>query len=122
MMKGNPAHTGFLGDSGFGAPVGMQEDPSPSLLLTAGPNPFRRAATLRYRIPEGAGRLPVRLVIYDLAGRVVKILVAEEQTAGLHAVTWNGDDEAARRVGAGVYLFRLRVGPGGGSGKIVLLP
>ena len=122
MMKGNPAHTGFLGDSGFGAPVGMQEDPSPSLLLTAGPNPFRRAATLRYRIPEGAGRLPVRLVIYDLAGRVVKILVAEEQTAGLHAVTWNGDDEAARRVGAGVYLFRLRVGPRGGSGKIVLLP
>jgi hypothetical protein len=122
MLKGNPAHTGYLGDTGFGAPVGVGEGPIPSLLLTADPNPFRSTATLRYRVPEAGKLVPVRLVIYDLAGREVKTLVDEDQIPGLHAVTWNGDDHTARRLGAGVYLYRLRVGPRDGSGKIVLIP
>jgi len=50
----------------------------------------------------------VRLVLYDLAGRRVRELVAGEMPVGPHAVTWSGTDDAGRPVASGVYLARLR--------------
>lgn len=74
------------------------------------PNPFAGATTLRYAITE-AGR--VALVIYDLAGRRVRILLDRAEPAGARSqVTWDGRDAHGRRAPGGVYLARLTT-PGG---------
>lgn len=72
--------------------------------LPPSPNPFGRRATLTYVLPSPG---PVRLVVYDLLGRRVRVLVDRRQQAGRHTVTWHGRDPSGRRVASGVYLARL---------------
>ncbi|HTW90873.1 MAG TPA: FlgD immunoglobulin-like domain containing protein [bacterium] len=49
----------------------------------------------------------VALSVYDLTGREVKRLVAEEQSAGQHSVAWNCTDGNGAAVARGVYFIRL---------------
>jgi len=76
------------------------------------PNPFNSSSEIAYRIPE-AGR--VRLALYDLLGREVRVLVDHDVRPGVHRVRVEADDLAS-----GVYLYRLSVRPadsGGGRGS-----
>jgi hypothetical protein len=50
---------------------------------------------------------PVELVVYDVAGRRVRMLVNEVLSAGRHERTWDGRDSAGSRAAAGVYILRL---------------
>ncbi len=78
--------------------------PSELRLLTNYPNPFNGATLFTYQLSRPGA---VRLEIYDLAGRLVKTPVAEQQAAGCHEVTWRGDDAAGRTIGSGLYPYRL---------------
>ena len=72
------------------------------------PNPFNPATTIEYRLPTAS---PVRIEIFDLRGRLVRSLRGgERESAGRHAVTWDGRSDAGRVVAAGVYLYRLEAG------------
>ncbi len=53
---------------------------------------------------------PVQLDIVDAGGRIVRTLVKEERTAGLHLVIWDGFEESGRRAATGVYTCVLRTG------------
>lgn len=82
--------------------------PAGYALHPAYPNPFNPATTLGYELPAPA---VVQLTIHDLAGRVVRTLVAGQLVAaGVHEVPWNGRDDAGRAVAAGVYFYRLQAG------------
>jgi flagellar hook assembly protein FlgD len=59
--------------------------------------------------PPEAAAVRVRLVIYDLRGRLVRTLIDEERGPGRYAVHWDGRDDRGTRVGSGVYLYRLQV-------------
>jgi hypothetical protein len=50
----------------------------------------------------------VDLSIHDQIGREVRQLVAEEQAAGQHRVTWDSRDRSGNRVPRGVYFIQLR--------------
>jgi beta-glucanase (GH16 family) len=77
-------------------------------LHPAYPNPFNPATTISYDVPAPTG---VRLTIHDVAGRLVKVLVAGETVpAGRHEVGWDGRDESGRVAAAGVYFYRLEAG------------
>jgi hypothetical protein len=71
------------------------------------PNPFNPRTTIRFDLPV-AGQ--ARLSIYDLAGRLVRILVEGEIPAGSHEAVWDGRDESGRAVPSGSYLARLVAG------------
>lgn len=73
-------------------------------VLFARPNPATRKTTIQYGLPK---ETRVSLGIYDIQGRLVKILVQGVQSAGLHAVQWDGFDEQNHTAGAGVYFFIL---------------
>lgn len=75
--------------------------------LAGYPNPFNPRTTLRFALDQGQD---VSLDIHDLAGRLVRRLVAERLPAGEHAVTWDGLDDAGRGVASGQYVARLRAG------------
>lgn len=52
----------------------------------------------------------VDLRVYDLMGREVRRLVAEEQPAGEHRVIWDGRDHTGAAAARGVYFCRLAAG------------
>jgi len=66
------------------------------------PNPFNPATRISYQIPRIRH---VKLVVYDLLGRVVSVLVDERRAAGSHEVTFDGSYLAS-----GVYFYQLRSG------------
>lgn len=68
------------------------------------PNPFNPATTYRFQLPEAG---PVRLDVFDSAGRLVRTLVDDVRDAGPHAVTWDGRDAQGVPLASGVYLSRL---------------
>ena len=69
-------------------------------------NPNNNELTkLLYRIEKEG---PVSIVVYDLAGDVVKVLKLEGQAAGDHIVSWDGRNENGKIVTRGVYFIRVR--------------
>lgn len=62
------------------------------------PNPFNPRAEIRYEMPR-EGRL--RLTLHDVRGRQVAVLFDGWQSAGTHAVVWDG-----REAASGVYFVR----------------
>jgi hypothetical protein len=71
------------------------------------PNPFNPATTIQYALPQA---MRVRLVIYDVSGRLVRKLVDGVEDAGDRRVSWDGRDERGSAVGSGVYVYRLEAG------------
>ena len=94
----------------FVQPVGVAEGKSvpPQFRLDVPkPSVFRRNVTLNYALPRTA---EVSLSMYDATGAMVRKLVQSKSPAGVHAVTWDGNDNAGREVPAGAYFCRLEAG------------
>ena len=75
--------------------------------LSAHPNPFNPQVRIEYGLSETSA---VELAIFDVSGRLVRNLVSASKPAGTHSATWNGDDDAGRKVSSGVYFGRLVTG------------
>jgi flagellar hook assembly protein FlgD len=63
----------------------------------------------------------VQLGIYDLQGRLIRLLVESVKSAGCYTTFWDGRDEEGRKVPSGVYLYRLRAAEFSQSRKMVLM-
>ncbi len=74
------------------------------LSLSAAPNPCSGVVRLAFTLPRTG---PVRLGLFDLAGREVRALARGERAAGEHALAWDGRDDRGAPVGPGVYFLRL---------------
>jgi hypothetical protein len=71
------------------------------------PNPFNPRTTIKYDQPASG---PVRLSVFDVAGRLVRTLVDDSMPQGSHEAVWDGTDSSGRAVGSGSYLARLEFG------------
>jgi catechol 1,2-dioxygenase len=94
------------------------DDPEITRLHAGYPNPFRDATAIRFSLHQ---RGPVELTIFDVAGRRVRTLFAEEAAVGYHTVDWDGRDDSGRRVLTGIYFCRLSVGGRAFTQKLVRL-
>jgi aminopeptidase N len=74
------------------------------LALSVGTNPSPHGATITYSTPSNER---VKLAIYDVSGRLVRVLVDAEIPSGTRSVTWDAADRGGRRVASGVYFARL---------------
>jgi hypothetical protein len=102
--------------------TGIGDEPPPvfvvSHLFPANPNPAVSRTVLRFTLPrEGSARM----AIYDVAGRLVRVLVDDVLPAGAHQTEWNARDDAGRRVSPGVYLYQLQAGGIVETRRLVLL-
>ncbi|MDZ7292386.1 MAG: T9SS type A sorting domain-containing protein [candidate division KSB1 bacterium] len=77
------------------------------------PNPFNPMTVISYQLPV---RSFVSLKVYDLLGREIETLVADEKLASAYTTTWN-----ATRFASGVYIARLTAGNFVASIKLVLI-
>jgi len=68
------------------------------------PNPFNPSTTISFSLPRPA---PVRLAIYDAAGRRVRVLVDGVRGAGEHAARWDGRGEGGGELPSGRYICTL---------------
>jgi flagellar hook assembly protein FlgD len=69
-----------------------------------------------------AAAAPVRLDLYNVAGRRVRNLVRDTRLAGEYADRWDGEDDDGRKVPAGVYFARLEANGQKVSRSFVVLP
>jgi M6 family metalloprotease-like protein len=98
--------------------------PSAFALCQNYPNPFNPTTGIRYQVPgvneaggEGRGSGGwVHLAIYDMLGRIVKVLVDEKKAPGSYEVRFDGSGLAS-----GVYFYRLTAGSFAQTRKMLLL-
>jgi hypothetical protein len=86
-------------------------------LSLASPNPMGRSARIGYSM-GAPGRIVLK--VYDVSGRVVRVLVDETKGAGEYSAVWDGTNDRGERVGPGVFFFRLEAPGYKGSQKIVI--
>ncbi len=86
-----------------GNPIGIMpisnEIPEHYNLMQNFPNPFNPQTNINFDIPIIGF---VKLVIYDVNGRVVETLVENELNIGKYSITWN-----AEKYASGIYFYRI---------------
>jgi len=111
--------TAFVGDNTATAVDGSAAGiPAVFHLAPVRPNPFNPSTEIRFDLPEPG---IVRLAIYDISGRLVRVLHDGRESAGSHSSVWNGTDHAGRPVAPGVYLLRLEGDHRTATRKMVLV-
>lgn len=78
--------------------------PAATRFAGAVPNPFNPQTVIAFDVVSAG---PCRVTVHDLQGRLVRTLVDRAMAAGRHEETWDGLDDAGRRVASGVYVARL---------------
>jgi len=68
------------------------------------PNPFKDYTTLRIEVAEKGN---YSIEIFDIQGRLIKILAKETIQSGAYYIDWDGTDSNGSRLSAGVYYFRM---------------
>ncbi len=66
------------------------------------PNPFNPTTVVSYQLPVAS---TVRIIVYDILGREVKVLVNEFKPAGTYSIRFD-----ASSLASGTYLYRLIAG------------
>jgi len=71
------------------------------------PNPFNPVTKIRFDIPAKVKgeMLNVKLVVYDITGKLTAVLINEELVSGKYEITFN-----ASNLSSGVYFYKLKAG------------
>jgi hypothetical protein len=93
--------------------------PATHAFLGARPNPFAGQTELHFAVASPGH---VRFSIYDVTGRLVRLLADEDMAAGEHLRSWDGRGSDGSRAAGGVYFVRLEIGSFRQTGRIVLTP
>jgi len=121
VITGSPGSGGqaALIESGFG----RGRLPSGFSMEKNFPNPFNPSTTITYSVPPaaGAGIHQVSLEIFDIRGRLVRLLASGPHHPGTYSVVWDGRDGAANPLPSGVYIYRLRAENYSQTRKMVMI-
>jgi hypothetical protein len=74
------------------------------------PNPSSGAVRFRWDMPADLAGASSRLVLHDLAGRVVRTLDVGAGATSARDITWDGRDSRGDQTAPGLYIARLVVG------------
>lgn len=66
------------------------------------PNPFNPSTMITFELPQASN---VKIMVYDITGRLVETLVDSRKAAGTHEVSFN-----ASNLSSGVYLYEIQTG------------
>jgi len=118
---GSWGYSGTASDTTFST-SGVPDVPRPAF-LTAFPNPFRGGSGVTIQA-EAVNGSPVRLAIFDPAGRRVRDLTVEASTGdvlgGPVSVSWDGRNDDGRPARPGVYFVRFEGGGRTATHRVVL--
>ena len=86
--------------------------------ISISPNPSKGRMTISYQVSRAT---EVDLCVYDIQGRLVKVLVNGTQNAGSYNAVWLGLDDSDNDVAAGIYLCKFSTDYGTHIEKLVFL-
>jgi hypothetical protein len=113
-----------------GPPVSIDDHKNPETVILPKtfslfqnyPNPFNPTTTITFDVPGDLWvKKRVKLAIYDVRGKHVKILIDSELEPGSHRVVWNGKNDKGEQVSSGIYLYTLRSDDKTYTRKMVML-
>ncbi len=87
-------------------------------LYPASPNPVADRTVVAFDLPQPS---LVRAALYDVSGRLVRILVDEPLAAGKYQRAWDRRDRSGATVPSGIYFLRLDAGAHQSHQKIVVV-
>ena len=97
------------------------DDPtSPQLtnaLLGNYPNPFHPSTSIAYSLAKVS---PVWIGIYNLKGQLLRTLMNQQQSRGIHWIDFDGRDASGSPVAKGIYLYRIKTPGFDDTRKMVL--
>jgi hypothetical protein len=96
-----------------GSPV-----PSAAYLGQSCPNPFRHSTRIAFGLAETT---EISLAVYDVSGRLVRVLAEGRRGPNSYEVEWDGTNARGERVASGVYFYHLEAGGRTHIRKAVLL-
>ncbi|MDD3642748.1 MAG: FlgD immunoglobulin-like domain containing protein [Candidatus Krumholzibacteria bacterium] len=85
-------------------PTGDEEIPLQTRLFANWPNPFNPSTAISFTLSGGGEH---ELAVYDVSGRLVKVLSSGSLPGGAYTVRWNGTNARGSAVASGVYFYRL---------------
>lgn len=100
--------TGIPGDGGDAAGVPLR----------VWPNPARSGSHIAFTLAEAG---PVRVDVFDVAGRAVRTLLEGQLDAGDHQISWEGRDDRGVAVPSGVYFLRVLSSDGERHSRVLRL-
>jgi hypothetical protein len=65
---------------------------APEMNITSYPNPSKGSTTIKYSVDVPS---QVKVMVYDMQGKLVKVLADKKHEAGVHTVQWNNDNVAS---------------------------
>lgn len=92
--------------------------PNSYILYPNSPNPFGDYTTIEYGIPK-IDR--VILSVYDITGKLVRVLVNEEKKPGYYTLFWDGKDALGKEISNGIYFYKFEAGNYSSIKKMLLL-
>ncbi len=69
------------------------------------PNPFNPSTTISFSLKIDG---PVKLLVYNMKGQLVRTLLNENKKAGIYTMNWDGVDDNGNKVPSGVYIYALK--------------
>lgn len=109
------AEMGFWGHSPY-FPGDVKNNELASSQLTNYPNPTTNNTTFEYDLP---GSSDVSLKLYDISGKLIKVLYSGYQSAGKQSVSYDVTDTDGLKLQSGSYMYELVAVPynlaGGGA-------
>ncbi len=82
------------------------------------PNPTKGVVRISYAVPQ-TSRISLR--IYNCLGQVVRTLIDCEQEPGFYTAIWDGNDNAGRKLAAGIYFYQFTADNFNDTKKAILL-
>ncbi len=77
------------------------------------PNPFKTSTTISFYVPSTSY---VSLKIYDIQGKEVATLIAEEMAPGYYSRNWD-----AAGISSGIYIYRLQAGARSVAKRLIIM-
>jgi len=87
-------------------------------LFKAYPNPFNPETTIEFFLRDAD---QVTLEIFNISGNRVNVLVNKNFGAGIHRVVWDGLDNRGRKVGSGIYFYKMTTSTYTKTNKVLML-
>ncbi|RKZ33499.1 hypothetical protein DRQ33_04170 [bacterium] len=84
--------------------------------VSISPNPTKFSTQINYAIP---GNSKIKVEIFDILGRTVRVWERKNIPAGEHTIVWDGLDDDGTPLPPGVYVCRIMTEFGNNSVKIV---
>jgi|GEM_PF-5339687 len=87
-------------------------------LENAYPNPFNPTTNISYRLKHS---MHISLKVYDIQGKLVRVLYDGRQSSGEYIKKWDGTDYQGNPAGSGVYIVSLQSGVHEDARKVFLV-